>query len=376
MVSADEQDVYVAAIGVGEIFADPTYQRVLDLVRARKMTADWDRRLAGILEVSDRGEDFNPRYAVLDGQHRWAAARFLKDPPALVANVHTGLTLDEEAALFDKLNRQRKQITTWDHWRARRAAHDELVVSIENAVTAAGLRVSEQTNAQSSVWCIGTLEKIAAAAGGVDLLASTLAILTAAWGHQRTAFEAPMVHGLAMVLDTFADRLDGDRLVEALAETPPKRIRVSASTLRDSGVPGSLAKLSAVAIINQYNQKPGKRLAWPNNWKGVLAKPGRDTATAAPAKQAARQPAGRPPAQAAAEGDKVASADRLPELAHSTAQPPRTVPDALPPDYDYTDAQAEAVEKMAGQPIAAIAEQLGITERTVRRIRVDLGLDP
>ncbi|AQT81988.1 hypothetical protein B1R94_26105 [Mycolicibacterium litorale] len=282
MVStAAEHDVYVSAIGVGEIFADPTYQRILDVVRARKMTAEWDRRLAGILEVSDRGEGTSPRYAVLDGQHRWAAARFLNNPPALVANVHTGLTLDEEAALFDKLNRQRKQITTWDHWRARRAANDETVMAIENTVAAAGLRVTDQSNAQDSVWCIGTLEKIAASAGGVELLSASLAILTAAWGHQRAAYEAPVVHGVAMVLDAFKDRIDTNRLIEALGEIPPKRIRVGASTLRDAGTPGSLAKLSALAMLNQYNQKPGKRLAWPAWWKGVLAKPRRDGSTAA-----------------------------------------------------------------------------------------------
>jgi hypothetical protein len=101
--------VYIAALNVGEIFADPTYQRTCDVARARKMAGAWDRRLAGILEVSDRGESHTPRYAVMDGQHRWAAAGYLADPPPLVANVHTGLTVADEAGLFDKLNRQRKQ---------------------------------------------------------------------------------------------------------------------------------------------------------------------------------------------------------------------------------------------------------------------------
>ena len=60
-----------------------------------------------------------------------------------------------------------------------------------------------------------------------------------------------------MTLSTFGDRLDAQRLIDALGEQSPKRIRVQASTMRDSGMPGSLAKLSTVAILNVYNQTAG-----------------------------------------------------------------------------------------------------------------------
>jgi hypothetical protein len=374
--------VYVAALSVGEIFADATYQRPLDQARARKMADTWDRRLAGILEVSDRGESANPRYAVLDGQHRWAAAGLLPEHASLVANVHSGLSVADEAALFDKLNRQRKQITTWDHWRARRSAGDELVLSIEAAVAAAGLRVSEQTNSDGTVWCIGTLEKIAAAAG-VDLVAATLKILSAAWGHQRAAYEAPIVHGLAMALDTFSDRIDADRLIDALSGIPPKRIRVTASTMRDTGMRGSLAKLSAIALVNQYNdQKSGRRLNWSASWKGVLRRsplkpvppvPGRDsggdretTAVADhPAATVKRSESHQPPAGGTASYSTVTS---------SVPSAPTAVPSALPPERTYTDEQAEAVDqRWPGQPIEVIANELDMSERTVRRILTDLG---
>ena len=85
-------DTYVTPINVTDIFADPTYQRPLDASRARKVADGWEPRLAGIIEVSDRGADASPRYAVIDGQHRWAAADYAQIG-VLVANVHTGLTL-------------------------------------------------------------------------------------------------------------------------------------------------------------------------------------------------------------------------------------------------------------------------------------------
>lgn len=112
-------DVYVTTLSVEDIFADYTYQRELDAPRVKRMAAEWNRRLVGIVEVSDRGTFATPRYAVVDGQHRWAAARLLDPAPMLVVNVHEGLTVDEEAQLFDGLNRNRKQTNTWDHWKAR-----------------------------------------------------------------------------------------------------------------------------------------------------------------------------------------------------------------------------------------------------------------
>ena len=267
-------DSYPMALTVDDIFADPSYQRVLDVGLARSMAGTWDRRLAGVIEVSDRGEDASPRYAIIDGQHRWAAARSLTSPPVLVANVHEGLDLAEEAALFDKLNRQRKQPTVWDHWRARRTAGDPLVIAIEETVARHGLRVHEQSNKDGLITCISTLEKIAKSGGGLDLLDATLNLLYASWEAQREAYDSPLVLGMALVISTFgADRrLNAHVLTEALGENPPRRVRYQATALRDS-TPGSLGKLAALTMLNQYNRKAGaKKLYFPQRWTGALPK--------------------------------------------------------------------------------------------------------
>lgn len=265
--------VYVTTLTVDEIFADTTYQRVLDAARARMMSAGWDRRLAGIVEVSDRGHLAVPRYAIIDGQHRWAAAKFLRPAPPLVANVHEGLDLADEAALFDKLNRQRKQPSTWDHWRARRAAGDQRVIAIEALAQRHQLLVHEQSTKDGHITCVSTLEKIANSDGGLDLLDATLNLLHSAWGEQREAYESPLVLGMAMLIHTHGAtrNLDAQRLVDALGETPPRRIRFQATAMRDS-TPGSLSKLSALTLINQYNRRPGPKLYFPQRWPGSLPK--------------------------------------------------------------------------------------------------------
>ena len=91
-------NAFVTAMSADQLFTDHSYQRPLDRRRAKKMAANWDRRLAGIIEVSERPEGHSPRYAVIDGQHRVAAAELLPEQPVLVVNVHTGLTLAEGAS--------------------------------------------------------------------------------------------------------------------------------------------------------------------------------------------------------------------------------------------------------------------------------------
>ncbi|MEX3644491.1 DUF6551 family protein [Mycolicibacterium porcinum] len=224
-------DVYVTAISVAEVFADLTYQRVPDPRRIRKMADEWDRRLGGILEVSDRGEAAQPRFAVVDGQHRWAAAKLLEQSPMLVANVHTGLTVAEEAALFDKLNRQRKQTNAWDHWKSRRAAEDPDVLAIDQVAIRNGLTV-EMSPTDKCIACVAALEKVVKL-GGTALLDDVLQLAVAAWSGRRDSLDAQMIHGLALVLHYLAGRIDIERLGDSLCEVLPAQLRRQAVALKD-----------------------------------------------------------------------------------------------------------------------------------------------
>lgn len=270
MTGERHTDVYVTTLAVGEIFADRTYQRECDVTRARKMAHSWDRRLAGIVEVSDRGEDSSPRFAIIDGQHRWAAAKSLINPPQLVANVHEGLTVEQEAQLFDKLNRQRKQPTTWDHWKARRASGDEFVQAVEATVERVGLTVSPNPK-DGNVRCIGALEKIAKSTGGQPLLKDALQVIHDTWGTQFDAYDAPLVSGMAVVLTAFGERVDWEILIDGLIDLPPRRIKYLAQSKRDT-TSGSLTKLAALTIIDRYNTaaRTNPKLRIPTGFTGTL----------------------------------------------------------------------------------------------------------
>src|SRR5690606_29717011 len=128
--------------------------------RVKRIAAAWDRRPVGVIDVSDRGPGHRDgRYAVINGQHRWAAAG-LRDPHAvMVANVHTGLTPADEAHLFHEIDVKTRRLTTWDRWKSRRAAADPIVTAIEEAAAEAGFTV-DQAPADGNLRCVSTCEKV------------------------------------------------------------------------------------------------------------------------------------------------------------------------------------------------------------------------
>lgn len=275
MTAPHPAEPYLLAILVDDIFADHTYQRPLDPHRAQAMAKAFDQRLLGVIEVSDRGPDQHPRYAVVEGQHRWAAVA-LRDPGAsIAARVHSGLTVSDEAQLFVGIDVQRRRLTTWNRWKARRAQQDPDVAAIEATVGRVGLRVDEAAK-DGHVRCTAMLEKIARSGGGHVLLRDSLRLLHDTWGAQAGAYDAPLVGGMAAFLDAFGDseHFDCDALVEALIDLTPERVGFFAKAKKNGGKhgTGALPKFVAITFHERYNlhQAAGARLSLPTGFRGML----------------------------------------------------------------------------------------------------------
>lgn len=251
---------FIDAVCVDELFVDHTYQRPADLGRARKLAACWDRRLAGVVEVSDRGAGLAARYAVIDGQHRWEAAR-LRDPNALlVANIHEGLSVAEEASLFDRLNRERRRPSTWDHWRARKGGGDATVLAIDAAVTALGLTV-DPTTRDGHVRCTSTLEKLAGL-GGIELVRDTLTLIMDVWDLRMDAYDAPLVHAVGLILYHLHGRIDPERLADTLLGVLPLALRTHAAAMGETltGTAGVRMAITIMVFYNKNRRVPGERI--------------------------------------------------------------------------------------------------------------------
>lgn len=254
----DPPATYITAIPVSEMFCDYSYQRDLDRTRARRMAREWDLRLVGVVEVSDRGPNCRDgRYALINGQHRWAAAG-LRDPNmVLVANVHTGLSVTREALLFNEIDSTTRRLTTWDRWRSRRAAGELVVLDIEATVSDSGLTIAEASQ-DGNIRCTATLERVHRL-GGTLLLGNTLRFITNVWGPRLDAVDAPLVLGLAYILHSYDDTLDHRRLGDVLIDYAPRQIKARAQALRETEQ-GQAGKLAALVMIAAYNHSRGPKL--------------------------------------------------------------------------------------------------------------------
>ena len=255
---------YIDALRADQLFVDHTYQRAPDMARARGLAAGWNRKLAGVIEVSDRGADQHPRYAIIDGQHRWLAAKELSPAPMVVATIHEGLSVAEEAQLFDRLNRDRRRTSTWDHWRARKSALDPTVLAIEAAVAdvagahAAPLRIDNGAG-EGNIRCTSTLEKLHAL-GGVDLIRDTLDLLVDVWDVRQDAFDAPAVHGIGLVLHHLEHDIDLERLTDTLLSTLPIQLKTQATALIATGRHPVRIALTVLSLYNRNRRVPGRRI--------------------------------------------------------------------------------------------------------------------
>jgi hypothetical protein len=279
---------YVLAIPVTDVFVDHSYQRPLDRKRAEHMAATFDQRLLGIIEVSDRGEGQHPRYAVIEGQHRWAALTLREPRGAVAARVHTGLTLAEKARLFHDIDTHRRRLSTWDRWKARRAQREAAVTAIEATAARIGLRVDDAPK-DGNVRCTSTLEKIARSRGGHALLKDSLQLLHDTWGQQQAVYDAALVAGTALFLDEFGDQetFECEHLVDALIDLPPNKVGFFAREKKANGNHGggALPKFVALFFAERYNlyRPAGTKLHTPHPFRATLrpARPPAPTAAAA-----------------------------------------------------------------------------------------------
>ncbi|MEU0497938.1 DUF6551 family protein [Mycobacterium sp. NPDC006124] len=283
---------YVLAIPVTELFVDHTYQRPLDPQRVRTMSASFDPKLLGVIEVSDRGPERRPRYAVIEGQHRWATVAAMDSAASIAARVHSGLSIAEEAQLFLGIDVHRRRLSTWNRWKARRAQGDPDVAAIEATVARVGLRVDDAPK-DGHIRCTAMLEKIVGSRGGHPLLRDSLRLLHDTWGPQQNAFDAPMVGGMAVMLDAFGTdaQFDCDTLVDALIDLTPERVGALARAKKANGKhgTGALPKFVALTLHERYNlhRPAGSRLAMAPGFRGVLRAASATTRTAAGADDAA-----------------------------------------------------------------------------------------
>lgn len=232
----------------------------LDHAYQRDTSAPWveqhrpfDPQQAGAIVLSHRAGSL----FCIDGGHRLALARAdgITHITHINAFVVEGLTQADEARLFTRYQRERRNLTSHALFRADVVSGDAETLALVRVVHAAGFTL-ERKGGTNNITAIDSLRSIQRL-GGDDLLARTLELVGRHWLGETKSLSGQVLKGLAIFLKSAGQQpsFSRDRL-EKVMETmaPVKVIRLAngvADKRRASSVgPGDVAE----AIYEQYQK--------------------------------------------------------------------------------------------------------------------------
>jgi ParB-like chromosome segregation protein Spo0J len=206
---------------VERLSIDSTYQRSPDNDASRRLiihiAAKFDWRLCSPLVVSRRSDD---TFVIIDGQHRWLAARRRGDIPQLPCCVFRYENAQEEARMFILANRSRKPISRLDDYFAALAAEDEDALEIQQIVADAGLKVARKESPGGSPPAgeIAFTSAIATAIrrAGAPVASAALTDMTVAFRGQKMGHGGSIFGALVKILSRPKPGFDPDLLLEVL----------------------------------------------------------------------------------------------------------------------------------------------------------------
>jgi hypothetical protein len=207
-------------VHLNRLSIDSTYQRSTENDASRRLIASiatkFDWRLCAPLVVSRRSDD---TLTIIDGQHRWLAARKRDDIPQLPCCVFRYESTKEEARMFIVANRARKPINRLDDYFAALAAADEDALEIQQLVTDAGLSIARNTS--SAAWRPGEVAFTSAIASairrfGPAITSAALTNMAVAFPNQKLTHGGAIFGGLVRIMSQTEPNFDPDRLMSAL----------------------------------------------------------------------------------------------------------------------------------------------------------------
>jgi len=219
------------------------YNRLINIADAKKKAAEWDENAVGLIVVSKRDNV----YHIIDGQHRVYAANLLRKS-ALMCQVIEGLTYEEEAALFVKLNKNRRGLLIFDYIKALHEAKDNKIMDLWDAVESVGFTISNGGghNKIQAVKClINIYEKL-----GKQQVVYVLKILRDVWAGDEKSLINLIIDGMNEFIKTYQDEFNEMILINHLKKVEPsKLVSLANSDMTNCSKKTKMAR----AILYYYN---------------------------------------------------------------------------------------------------------------------------
>jgi len=209
--SIGNESTLSSEILVKDLVLDLSYQRYPNETKVNKIVKNFDKGALGVIICSAREDG---TIVILDGGHRIAAMRMMKlDDQFVDCLVYFGLTIPEEANLFNLINDNRTKPKTQDLFKAKVVAHDSSAVEIDKIFKKHNLSTSNQAGA-NLIRAVGTVSNLYKKNGSTNV-DKTIEILKLAFGNHSSSFTDFALVSVSNMVSIYPN-MDRNRLINAL----------------------------------------------------------------------------------------------------------------------------------------------------------------
>ena len=227
------------------------YQRPVHQKNVQRIIDEFNPMLLDPIIVNFRGG----KYYVIDGQHRIVALKRMNNGGDCMVQckVLNGLSYEEEAMLYHKLDAGKKRLSLADDTRARAESGEDLdVKEIQRAMRLAGFcwnfdkAGSGSPNNVNAVRAVLNAHKLL----GYEQFYRMLRLIRKAWDGKPSSLSSYIISGAALFIHTYEKDIDDKLFVRQLAKCQPEEIVSRGKT--DSSTRNQALKYAKV-IFDRYN---------------------------------------------------------------------------------------------------------------------------
>ena len=200
------------------------YQRSSEPANYKRIADDYDPDIFGVVVVSHRDN----KYWIVDGAHRIKALKRLNYDKAM-CQIMRGLTYEEEADKFLKLNTLRKSLNANQKFVGAVDAKRTVAVDVANILKEYGYKYAKDPSGRSSntIAAVSACQRIYKKAGHIGF-AQVLRILRETWNGDASSLSVQMLSGLGTFIKLYADEFNEKILINGLKELNPSEIEAEA----------------------------------------------------------------------------------------------------------------------------------------------------
>ena len=231
------------------IISEPSYQRMVDFSRVKKIVSNFNPNLVNPIKVSFR----DGKYYVFDGQHTLKALVAKNNNRDLMVEckVYYGMTLEDEAKLFAEQNGISRTVESAQKLLSLYIAKDIDVVDFKETVESTGIKCNFRKMGTGENWrivCYKSLFDIYLKYGKQHLI-DLLKLATEIWGGESSSLRKEILIGLNIFITTYKGEYNRKSLVTKLQKVSPITIYRDGKAVLTGG-----NKRFARIILNVYNR--------------------------------------------------------------------------------------------------------------------------